>query len=159
MSVGEPDNDSRIAAFWKRFPNVLKWYQYADSLLGNLSGWEARINLAILRNASDEEAAQRYVTQMSGKMFADYAVPSIHAWAVVLQICEVVRPGVFRSIRQIARAACEPTLHIVRTCAGIIWIHSHIPANCQVGQQRGDSCTGGWRLPQGERRSPGLVGA
>ena len=45
--VGEPDNDSRIAAFWKPFSNVLKWYQYADSLLGNLSGWEARINLAI----------------------------------------------------------------------------------------------------------------
>ena len=108
MSVGEPDNDSRIAAFWKRFPNVLKWYQYADSLLGNLSGWEARINLAILRMASDEEAAQRYVTQMPGKMFADYAVPSIHAWAVVLQISEVVRPGVFRSIRHIATATCEP---------------------------------------------------
>ena len=32
MSVGEPDNDSRIAAFWKRFPNVLKWYQYAECL-------------------------------------------------------------------------------------------------------------------------------
>ena len=44
---------------------------------------------------------------MPGKMFADYAVPSIHAWAVVLQISEVVRPGVFISIRQIARAACE----------------------------------------------------
>ena len=43
-----------------------------------------------------------------GKMFADYAVPSIHAWAVVLQISEVVRPGVFRSMRQLARAACEP---------------------------------------------------
>ena len=28
--------------------------------------------------------------------------------AVVLQISEVVRPGVFRSIRQIARATCEP---------------------------------------------------
>ena len=26
MSVGEPGNDSRIAASWKRFPNVLKWY-------------------------------------------------------------------------------------------------------------------------------------
>ena len=58
--------------------------------------------------ASDEEAAKRYVTQMPGKMFADYAVPSIHVWAVVLQISEVVRPGVFRSIRQIAGAACEP---------------------------------------------------
>ena len=55
MSVGEPDSDSRIASFWKRFPNVLKWYQYADSLLGNLSGWEARINRAILRMASDEK--------------------------------------------------------------------------------------------------------
>ena len=61
-----------------------------------------------MRIASDEEAAQTYVTQMPGKMFADYAVPSIHAWAVVLQISEVVRPGVFRSIRQLARAACEP---------------------------------------------------
>ena len=71
MSVGEPGNDSRIAAFWKRFPNVLKWYRYAASLLGNLSGWEARINLAILRMASDEEAAKRYVTQMPDKMFAD----------------------------------------------------------------------------------------
>ena len=46
MSVGEPGNDSWIAAFWKRFPNVLKWYRYAASLLGNLLGWEARINLA-----------------------------------------------------------------------------------------------------------------
>ena len=72
MSVGEPDNDSRIAAFWKRFPNVLKWYQYADSLLGNLSGWEARIDLAILTTASDEEAAQRYVTlwHLAGQVFA-----------------------------------------------------------------------------------------
>ena len=35
-------------------------------------------------------------------------MPSIHAWAVVLQIFEVARPGVFRSIRQIARSACEP---------------------------------------------------
>ena len=48
------------------------------------------------------------MSQMPGKMFADYAVPSIHAWAVLLQISEVVRPGVFRSIRQIARATCEP---------------------------------------------------
>ena len=24
VSAGEPDNDSRIDAFWKRFPNVLK---------------------------------------------------------------------------------------------------------------------------------------
>ena len=56
---------------------------------------------------------RRYVTQMPGKMFADYAVPSIHAWAMVLQISEVVRPGVFRSIRQIARATCEPPC----TCA------------------------------------------
>ena len=45
---------------------------------------------------------------MPGKMFADHAVPSIHAWDVVLQISEVVRPGVFRSISQIARATCEP---------------------------------------------------
>ena len=61
MSVGKPGNDSRIAASWKRFPNVLKWYQYAASLLGNLSGWEACINLAILRMASDEEAARQDV--------------------------------------------------------------------------------------------------
>ena len=68
----------------------------------------------------------------------------IHAWAVVLQISEVVRSGFFRSIRQIARATCEPpcTFALVQVSFGFTVIYLLIARSdnnvVTVAQRDGD---------------------